>query len=163
LPTASTARSVSNSTLKRGLLPRPEASSLKTRCRFRDQLPEPLPQLPLPFGTFTSLRIKAFRWLAARRPTFRLRPISVRSPKPSTISLALGPGSSFPVRYVSGGLLFLKPLGTSFTMPSNPIYVNRFVFFMAIFPQDLFIVFLDSYRNIAVHLLWKNHRSVILF
>jgi hypothetical protein len=32
----------------------------------------------------------------------------------------------FPVRYVLGGLLFLKPLGTSFNMLPIPIFVNSF-------------------------------------
>jgi len=32
----------------------------------------------------------------------------------------------FPVRYVSGGLLFLKPLGTFLTMIPNPFSVNIF-------------------------------------
>jgi hypothetical protein len=34
-------------------------------------------------------------------------------------------GSPFPVRFVFGGLLFLKPLGTFFTMPAVAIFVNR--------------------------------------
>ncbi|HUK15843.1 MAG TPA: hypothetical protein VLW65_05490, partial [Bryobacteraceae bacterium] len=97
------------------------------------------------------------------RLTFRLRPISIRSPKPSTISLALGPGSSFPVRYVSGGLLFLKPLGTFFTMRPKADSVNRYVLLFILFPQDLFCLFSITYDVTAVHLLWKNHRFVILF
>src|SRR5262249_51656636 len=48
---------------------------------------------------------------AATRPAFRIRPISGRSPQPFLL-LDAGCGSSFAVRYVSGGLLFLKPLGT---------------------------------------------------
>jgi hypothetical protein len=43
---------------------------------------------------------------AASRLTFRMRPISVRSPPPF-LSLAFGCGSSFPFRYFFGGLLFL--------------------------------------------------------
>jgi hypothetical protein len=38
----------------------------------------------------------------------------------------LGCGSSFQVRYVSAGLLFLKPLGTFFTMLPMRIFVNAF-------------------------------------
>jgi hypothetical protein len=38
----------------------------------------------------------------------------------------LGCGSSFQVRYVSAGLLFLKPLGTFFTMLLMHIFVNAF-------------------------------------
>jgi len=43
---------------------------------------------------------------AASRLTFRIRPITVRSPPP-VLFLVFGCGSSFPVRYFSGGLLFL--------------------------------------------------------
>jgi hypothetical protein len=42
-------------------------------------------------------------------------PDSLRSPSPFSISSS-GNGSSFRVRYVFKGLLFLKPLGTNFTM-----------------------------------------------
>jgi hypothetical protein len=61
---------------------------------------------------------------AALRLAFRIRPISSRSPPPSISSV--GCGSPFLVRYVSGGLLFLKPLGTFFNMILSPFFVNRF-------------------------------------
>jgi hypothetical protein len=61
---------------------------------------------------------------AALRLTFRLRPISSRSPLPSISSV--GRGSPFLDRYVSGGLLFLKPLGTFSTMIPSPFSVNEF-------------------------------------
>jgi hypothetical protein len=44
---------------------------------------------------------------AASRLTFRICPIPVRSPPP-VLFLVFGCGSSFPVRYFSGGLLFLE-------------------------------------------------------
>jgi hypothetical protein len=79
-------------------------------------LARPTPtQSPLPFRTFTSLWIKAFNCVSADWPAFRFRPISSRSPFPA-LSLDADSGSSFQVRYVPGGSLFLKPLGTSFTM-----------------------------------------------
>jgi len=53
------------------------------------------------------------RNLPPAKPAFRIRPISSRSPQPVSITRSLGCGSPFLVRYVSGGLLFLKPLGTS--------------------------------------------------
>ena len=56
--------------------------------------------------------------LPSAKPAFRIRPISSRSPQPVSITRSLGCGSPFLVRYVSGGLLFLKPLGTSLNMPS---------------------------------------------
>jgi hypothetical protein len=58
-----------------------------------------------------------------RRPArFVTNPVRLPNPPdllslPATVSIASsGCGSSFQVRYVSGGLLFLKPLGTFFTM-----------------------------------------------
>src|SRR5208337_3776172 len=60
------------------------------------------------------------------KPAFRIRPISSRSPQPVSITRSLGYGSPFLVRYVSGGLLFLKPLGTSPNMPSPRFSVNLF-------------------------------------
>jgi hypothetical protein len=61
------------------------------------------------------------------KPAFRIRPISSRSPQPVSIARSLGYGSPFLVRYVSGGLLFLKPLGTSLNMPSPGLFVNPFL------------------------------------
>jgi len=81
------------------------------------------PQSPLPFRTFTSLRIKAFNCVATDWPAFRFRPISSRSPFPGLL-LSAESGSSFQVRYVPGGSLFLKPLGTSFTMLPVCKFVN---------------------------------------
>jgi hypothetical protein len=97
------------------------------RCRFRIRPGSLLPRPPLPFRTITSFRIKAFCRLAASQPAFRTRPISVRSPPPSELSLELpGVGSMFPVRYVFGGLLFLKPLGTFINMIPKSVSVNAF-------------------------------------
>ena len=81
-------------------------------------------QSSLPFGTVTSLRIGMTTGVAAVRPAIRMRPISFRSPQPVTIA-SNGCGSSFQVRYVSGGLLFLKPLGTFLTMSSLAFFVNE--------------------------------------
>jgi hypothetical protein len=86
-----------------------------------------LPRLrsPLPFGTFASLGIKAFN-------RFCCLPVHLANP-PDFLSLpaalpgkSLGYGSSFQVRYVSAGLLFLKPLGTSLTMLPMHAFVNAF-------------------------------------
>jgi len=52
-----------------------------------------------------------------------------------------GCGSSFQVRYVSVGLLFLKPLGTFFTMLSKKFSVKRFLIVIISFPQDLSALF----------------------
>jgi len=46
---------------------------------------------------------------------------------PTTVSItSSGCGSSFPVRYAFGGSLFLKPLGTFFTMLRKTFSVNLF-------------------------------------
>jgi len=116
------------------------ASSTGTTDRF--YLP------PLPFGTFTSLRIKAFSrscCLPARLPN----PPDFRSlPAAAFFERNFGCGSSFPFRYVSGGSLFLKPLGTSFTMLRKPNPVNRFRIVTIPFPQLLSgLVFSDLRAN----------------
>lgn len=88
------------------------ASSLPARCRFlgwRDRLRLPP---PLPFGTLTSLRIEAFCGIC--RPPARPSDSPDLPSLPAAVSIAsvTGAGSPFQVRYVSAGLLFLKPLGT---------------------------------------------------
>jgi len=98
--------------------------SAKARCLAASSPDRLFPRLPLPFGTFTSLQIEAFRRLRADQSTFRICPISSHSPLPCSIA-SCGSGSSFQVRYVSGGLLFLKPLGTSFTMRPGVRGVNK--------------------------------------
>ena len=83
--------------------PRPGAASqLLARCLSACWLDQPLPLPPLPFGTFTSLRIKAFnsfRCSSARLPT---TPDLLSLPAAGSIS-RVGHGSTFLVRYVSGG------------------------------------------------------------
>ena len=120
--------------------PAQAASSLVARCSFPGELSRLLPQLPLPFRTVTSFWIKAFGWLAAVRSAFRLRPISPHSPQ--SISIASDDyGSTLKVRYVSGGLLFLKPLGTFLTMRSLITFVNTIVFFADLFNKMLLLFF----------------------
>jgi len=52
-----------------------------------------------------------------------------------------GDGSTFQVRYVSAGLLFLKPLGTFPTMLPIDFSVNVFLARKGNFPQHLFGLF----------------------
>jgi len=95
--------------------PAPAASKLLARCSSACCVDSPPSRSPLPFGAFAPLRIKAFD---------RIGRLSARLPNPpdlpslpAAVSFSrCGDGSPFQVRYVSGGLLFLKPLGTSFTM-----------------------------------------------
>jgi hypothetical protein len=101
--------------------------------------------------------------LPPAKPAFRIRPISSRSPQPVSITRSLGCGSPFLVRYVSGGLLFLKPLGTSPNMPSHWFFVNSFCGFKLLFPQDLFPLFRIGYSEVDVHLLWINRSLTLLF
>ena len=69
---------------------------------------------------------------------------SARSPfAPRRLSFfKCGFGSPFQVRYVSAGLLFLKPLGTTFTMRPIPFWVNTFCSVSNPFPQNLFTLFM---------------------
>jgi len=97
------------------------ASSPVARCRLSADRFQPYLFPPLPFRTLTSLQIKAFSYSPIRWLACRIRPISSRSPLPLSFK-RIGCGSSFLVRYASGGLLFLKPLGTSFTM--LPLYIT---------------------------------------
>ena len=54
------ARSIFRSATDLRFAPRSATSTLKTRCRFLDQLALPRPRPPLPLGTLPSHRIKAF-------------------------------------------------------------------------------------------------------
>jgi len=70
-PTGSTARSARLLRYRIRFAPSSAASSLLARCSFTSQLDGPRHQPPLPFGNFTSRRIKAFNWycgLSARLP-----------------------------------------------------------------------------------------------
>ena len=74
-----------------------------------------------------------------------------------------GYGSPFQVRYVSGGLLFLKPLGTFFTMIPNPFGVNDFLPLARPNPQDLFVFFRIGYEWYGVRFLWIKQRPKAVF
>jgi hypothetical protein len=54
----------------------------------------------------------------------------------------------FPVRYVSGGLLFLKPLGTFINMRLNPKTVNLFLPSKPLFPQEITALFRSGYEHV---------------
>jgi heptosyltransferase III len=60
-------------------------------------------------------------------------------------------------------LLFLKPLGTSFTMLLKPLSVNIFLSWTARFPQYLFALFLLCYRCLKLYSLWIKRRRKLLF
>ena len=105
---------------------------------IRFGLPRPPP--PLPSGIFASLGIKAFNCVCCL-------PVRLTNP-PDFLSLpaarpgkSWGCGSSFQVRYVSAGLLFLKPLGTFFTMLPIGSFVNGFRREPVHFPHYLFALF----------------------
>jgi hypothetical protein len=82
------------------------------------------PCLHSPLGVFRSLGIKAFNRRCCR-PVRLLNSPDLRSLPAAPSIASLGLGSLFAVRYVSSGLLFLKPLGTNLNMrlfaaPVNP-------------------------------------------
>ena len=72
-----------------------------------------------------SLRIKAFNGVRCL-PVRLTNPPDFPSLPAARSNESLGCGSSFQVRYVSADLLFLNPLGTSFTMLPLQLYVNAF-------------------------------------
>jgi hypothetical protein len=128
------------------LAPIPAASLLQARCAFPGPRVRLLSPSPLPSGSFRSLGIKAFNG-RCRRPVRLPNPPDLRS-LPETRSIAsLGLGSSSAVRYVFGGLLFLKPLGTSFNMALKPFWVNGFLIVTTHFQQLLSAVFRISYET----------------
>jgi len=96
---------------------------------------KPVAFLPLNFaGCATCHRSPSGMFVPSGSTLDQPRNLSVRLPEspdfrslPAAFHLSFGCGSSFPIRYVSAGLLFLKPLGTFFTMPSSAFAVNVFL------------------------------------
>jgi len=137
LPAASAARSALWLRCRRRFAPATAASMPQARCGLHCRLAKLLPRPPLPFGTFTSLRIKVFNRF--RRPSVRLPDPPDLLSLPATRSIASsGCGSTFLVRFVSGGWLFLKPLGTFPNMLPKPFAVNAFLRWNRTFPQIVF-------------------------
>ena len=105
------------------------------------------PQSPLPFRTFTSLRIKAFNCVSPDWPAFRFRPISFRSPFPA---LLLGSNSdhrsrsaTLPEACCSSNLL--EPLSLcSRNVRSSTVICNS----IYIFPQLFGITIPDIYQRL---------------
>lgn len=144
-------------------LPRFWAVSLRqTRCGIAAGLCRLRFQLPLPFRTVTSLGINASASFAASQSAFRGCPISVRSPPPDSIA-SIGCGSPFPARYRLAGSLFLKPLGTFFTMLPKPFFVNAFCASACPFQQLLFRLLRACYGNTTVQELCIKRELRILF
>jgi len=116
------------------------------RCTSTTRFGLPRPRSPLPSGTFTSLGIKAFNRVCCL-PVHLTNPPDFLSLPAARPNKSLGCGSPFQVRYVSVGLLFLKPLGTSLTMLPMRFWVNLFSVRNGTFPQSLFGLFLIGYRS----------------
>ena len=110
------------------------ASLPLARCTSTTRFGLPRPQSPLPSGTFASLGIKAFNRVCCL-PVHLTNPPDFLSLPAARPNKSLGCGSPFQVRYVSAGLLFLKPLGTSLTMLPNLDSVNPFCTLQSLFPQ----------------------------
>jgi hypothetical protein len=122
---------------------------------------QPLLRPPLPFGIVTSLGIKAFCRARCQSVRLPVAPDFLSLPASVFLLLVVGSGSMFQVRYVSGGLLFLKPLGTSLTMRQQLRGVKDFETGKAYF-QQVFICFVSmTYGRSKVDGLWIKHdRSV---
>jgi len=128
------ARSVFRSTAANGLPRFAAASPLGPVAGSPPRLTCGLPRSPLPLRTVTSLRIRVF-YRNNRRSVRLPNPPDLRS-LPDFFSIAsFETGSMFLVRYVSGGLLFLKPLGTFLTMLPLEIRVNEISQQNKAFPQ----------------------------
>jgi hypothetical protein len=100
--------------------PSPAASSLRPVAAPRPDPADCASCLHSPPGFLNPSGSKRSTGFAARQLAFRTRPISARSPQPASIA-RFGCGSSSAIRYVSGGWLFLKPLGTSTNMRYTPL------------------------------------------
>jgi hypothetical protein len=162
-PAASTTRSAFGSATAAGsprrrplLCLKPVAASTTCSMNCASRLHSPSGVLP-PSGSKRSTELPILR------PAFRVRPISLRSPQPISIASNAGYGSTFRVRYVSGGLLFLKPLGTIFTMPRKAAPVKLDVLENARFPQKISSVFPMCYSLLPVNLLWIKRSQKDLF
>src|ERR1039457_825901 len=113
------------------------------RCTSTTRFGLPRLRSPLPSGIFTSLGIKAFNRVCCL-PVHLTNPPDFLSLPAARPNKSLGCGSSFQVRYVSAGLLFLKPLGTSFTMLPIVFCVNAYL--VRIHPfSSVFIRFIFNY------------------
>ena len=113
------------STTASRIAPVAAASLPGTRCTSATWFGLPRLPSPLPSGIFTSLGIKAFNGVCCL-PVRLTNPPDFLSLPAARSNESLGCGSSFQVRYVSASLLFLKPLGTFFTMLPIPFCVNAF-------------------------------------
>jgi hypothetical protein len=100
------------------------ASTLQARCGFLGS-PDRLRFLPpLPFGSFTSLRIKAFSRVCSHQSAFRVRPISYRSPQPMSITRSPTPdqrsrSATFSEACCSSNLLEPFPICRESPFPST--------------------------------------------
>src|ERR1035437_1390977 len=132
------------------------------RCTSTTRFGLPRLRSPLPSGIFTSLGIKVFNRLCCL-PVHLTNPPDFLSLPAARTGESWGCGSPFQVRYVSVGLLFLKPLGTFFTMLPIRFSVNAFRRKMASFHQHLLFLFSIVYGAFPEQVLCIKHsRSVLL-
>ena len=127
-------------------------------CPSPARLPRPISNspAPLPFGTLTSLRIKMPPdSLPISPPSGLARFLSL--PTSIFLLLVIGSGSTLEARYVSGGLLFLKPLGTSLTMRLDLGGVKDFWCGKSVFQQFLACLISAIYDQQSVDDLWIKH------
>ena len=117
-------RSAFRSTADPGLHPLSAASLREPVTCSLPRSVSPFSGLRSPSGSFTSLEAHSVLpdLVPTSPPSDSAR--SPFAPRFPFLSLVHGIGSSFPVRYFTGGSLFLKPLGTTFTMRPNIFRVN---------------------------------------
>lgn len=135
-----------------GLPQRPEASTPQTRCTLADSFFRPRGQSPLPFGNFWLPGDRSVR-LVTRPSGPPSRGARFRS-LPAARCFQRNHGSSFPIRYAPGGLLFLKPLGTFLTM--NPRALSGQSIFCTRAPFST-----SSFSCISNDLHWNRRESAV--
>jgi hypothetical protein len=124
-------------------------------------LPSPH-RISTPLRGFHPIRLKAFNPTRPRKARLPGRPDHPSLPAPA-LFYRRRHGSSFRVRYLSGGPLFLKPLGTSLIMHPGNNRVNVKLVRIITFPQEKHSMLPISYKRTRVNSLWKKRRSAKAF
>jgi hypothetical protein len=139
----------------RRFAPAAEASTPQARCTLCRFVLRAAPPISTPLREFSFPPDQSVRLVT--RPSGPPSRIARSSFAPRSNLFLIGCGSTFPIRYVSGGLLFLKPLGTFLTMILSRLAVNGNCVRFNVFQQLLSGVFRMSYETLGVNPLCIKH------